>query len=404
MKVAYINTVAGFGCTGVISLHLLNGLIGDGQSGWLFYGRGIPDPLGCSTRFAFKWEVRLHGLQTRLLGTHAQGSVLSTYHLLHLLQEYEPDIIHLHNLHGYYVNLNMLLGYCVRKDIPLVWTFHDAWPFTGHCAYPYDCEKWMTGCGNCPRKGDYPKSIFFDRSARQWEKKQEAVKNLNRLMVVTPSRWLAELAERSFFNSKTIRVVNNGIDTEHVFYPEEAQNERRTMGIPEKHYLLATVVGGFKDLRKGGHHLEYLVRRLKEQPFHFIVAGWEEKQTEVPANMTILPVLRSPEEMAQFYRMADAFLLLSEADNFPTVCIEALACGTPVVGFTTGGTAEQVDLLSGRLVPAGDRDKLEALLCQISSEPGIFSRSACRSRAELHYSVQSMYRGYHDCYNEILSQ
>jgi glycosyltransferase involved in cell wall biosynthesis len=404
MKIAQINTDAVLASTGTIASHLMQKLNEDGNECRLFYGRGIGGSPDHTTRFSLKWEVLLHGLQTRLLGTHAQGSPISTKKLLRLLDDFQPDIIHIHNAHGYYLNLYTLLDYILLKDIPLVWTFHDAWPFTGHCIYYYDCSRWQYGCGKCPMRNDYPRSMLFDRSAKQWHKKYAAVQKLKRLIVAAPSKWLADAAERSFFRGKSIRIINNGIDTENIFVPMDASEARRTFGIQEDKFVLAAVASGFGDMRKGGHYLKQLAQRFIDKPVHFVVAGWQEHSDKLPENMSVFPLIRSPREMACFYNMADAFLLLSVADNFPTVCIESLACGIPVIGFAAGGAPEQIDEYTGKFVPVGDIEGLESVISKdILNRSGSFLKERCRRRATMLYSKQAMYEGYLKCYRDALS-
>ncbi len=402
MRVAQINSVAGFGCTGLLALNLLEKLNESGNECRLFYGRGISGDTGCTVRFALKPEVMLHGIQTRLLGSHASGSPVSTCRLLNMLDDFQPDVIHLHNAHGYYLNLYSLLNYISEKNVPFVWTFHDAWPFTGHCAYFYDCEGWLKGCGDCPRKSDYPRSFIFDRSAGQWRRKLFEVRKLKRFIAVTPSKWLADLAGRSFYSGKEIRTVYNGIDTDSIFVPSDGMETRRKYGIPENKYLFVTVAGGLSCERKGGHHLAWLTRRFESMPVHFAVAGWKEGTDSLPQNLTALPVIRSPKEMARFYSMADAFLLLSEVDNFPTVGIEALSCGTPIIGFAAGGAPEQIDEYTGKMVAVGDMSGLESLINRFISETGMFSKKLCRARAVKLFSKQAMYEGYMACYKDVI--
>lgn len=403
LRIAQINTDAALASPGTIASNLMRKLNEDGNECRLFFGRGEAKDKEHSIRFAKQWEVLLHGLQTRLTGTHAQGSHFSTGMLLKLLEDFRPEIIHLHNAHGYYLNLYTLLDYISNKDIPLIWTFHDAWPFTGHCIYYYDCSKWKKGCSQCPRFKDYPRSMLFDRSASQWYKKFDAVKRLKRLIVVTPSKWLAEAAEMSFFHDRDIRVINNGIDTENIFRPGDKSKARRFFGIGEDELVLAAVAGGEKDTRKGGHYLIQLAQRLIEKPVHFIVAGWKEDSANLQGNMTALPFLHSAQEMSLLYNTADAFLLLSQADNFPTVCIESLACGVPIIGFAAGGAPEQIDEYTGKLVTVGDIDALEEVISEfVLPRSGHFSREKCRERAIVLYSMQAMYEAYLKCYKDAV--
>ena len=203
MKVLQINSVCGRGSTGRIATDLADILAQQGHSCRIAYGRDtVPEKYqDIAVRIGSDWDVRLHGVETRLFDAHGFGSSRATSRLLEWVRNYDPDVIHLHNIHGYYINIELLFDYLKQAGKPVIWTLHDCWAFTGHCSYfsAAGCEQWKTGCGGgCPLKGDYPQCIGLSRSKQNLLRKQAAFSGVPDLTVVTPSRWLAGLVKQSF--------------------------------------------------------------------------------------------------------------------------------------------------------------------------------------------------------------
>ena len=215
MKILQINSVCGIGSTGRIATDIHNILIEQGHESYIAYGRDLPKNCDNAIRIGTKIDNYTHVAKTRLLDKHGFGSKQATIEFIESVKELNPDIIHLHNIHGYYINIEILFNYLKEANKPVVWTLHDCWSFTGHCSH-FDyigCNKWRTGCFDCPQKQEYPKSILVDNSKWNYNKKKAIFNGLKKLTIVTPSNWLAELVGDSFLKKYEIITINNGIDT-----------------------------------------------------------------------------------------------------------------------------------------------------------------------------------------------
>ena len=314
------------------------------------YGRQCNDSTDVNRyKVGDKLSLAWHLVMTRLFDAHGLGSTIATKKLVKRLKEYKPDVVNLHNIHGYYLNYKILFDYLKEAGIPVVWTLHDCWPFTGHCAY-FDlvgCEKWKSHCENCPQKNGYPSSSWLDRSAKNYDLKKELFAGISKqLTIVTPSAWLGELVKESFLKDCRIEVINNGIDL-NVFKPMR-RSFKVQHGITDKMMVLAlasewTVRKGFEDIKYIGTHLP--------EDYQLVIVGLQEEQVaEVPAPIIALTRTDNVQQLVEIYSEADVFVNASVEDNFPTVILEALACGTPVVTYDTGGCREEIDEHTGILV------------------------------------------------------
>jgi glycosyltransferase involved in cell wall biosynthesis len=322
----------------------------------------------------------MHGLYTRLWDTHGFGSARATELLVRKIEDYNPDIIQLHNIHGYYLNIEVLFEYLARSGKPVAWTLHDCWAFTGHCSY-FDyagCDKWKTGCFDCPQKGDYPASLLRDGSSWNYKKKKELFTSVRMMRLIAPSHWLAGLVGQSFLSRYPIHVIPNGIDLE-AFRP--------TLGglplpnVPEGTRVLLGVAGTW-DRRKGLDYLLRLARDLGPGVRVALLGLSDAQRNNLPENVLDLGRTSDVRRLAQIYTAADAFVNPTLEDNFPTTNLEALACGTPIVTFATGGSVESVDETCGRIVPKGDTEALKCAVMEMEKVPEV-SR-ICRQRALLY--------------------
>ena len=299
-----------------------------------------------------------HRVGAMITGREGMFSRSATAALIREMKKLDISLIHLHNLHGWYINLPMLFRYIKKNNVRVIWTLHDCWSFTGHCTYfdIYRCERWKTGCGDCPQRKNYPKSLFFDRSARNFELKKRYCATLPDLTLVPPSKWIGGLLEQSLFaeGPARIRVINNGIDL-NSFSPTPS-NFREKNGLEGKKILLG--VANPWGERKGLDDFLYLREHLGEEYAIVLVGLSPEQRDALPEG--ILGILRtnSVKELAQIYTAADIFLNPTYEDNYPTVNMEAQACGTPVITYRTGGSPENVDPASGMIVERGDRAAL----------------------------------------------
>lgn len=356
MKVLEINSVCGTGSTGRIACQIADVVVQNGGDAKVAYGRSYYEK-GCnvpSYRIGSDIDVKIHAGLSRITDRQGFYSKKATKRFVEYVRQYNPDVIHLHNIHGYYLHLPTLFNFLAEYDKPVVWTLHDCWAFTGHCAY-FDyigCEKWKTGCNHCPQKKKYPASLVFDQSKRNWEEKKNLFCSVKNMTIVTPSHWLAGLVKDSFLNKYPVQVIHNGIDLE-VFKPTlSTWKENQEITKP-----LVLACASIWDKRKGYADVLKLSELLPE--FQIVIVGVTKKQQKVlPNNIIGIQRTDSVQELVKIYSAADVFINPTYEDNFPTVNIEALGCGTPVITYDTGGSPECVDGFSKAIVGRGDLKNL----------------------------------------------
>ena len=312
-----------------------------------------------------------------LTGREGMLSRQATAALIRQMKARDVTLLHLHNLHGWYINLPMLFRYVKRNNIRVIWTLHDCWSFTGHCPHfdMIDCEKWTQGCSGCPQYKDYPRSLV-DNSAYIYNKKKEIFTGVRDLTVVTPSEWLAGLVRRSFLGEYPVRVINNGIDLS-VFKPTDS-DFRAKYGLESKKIVLGVAFDWGR--RKGLDVMCDLARRLPDDYRVVLVGTNDDVDSQLPEGVVSIHRTHDREELAEIYTAADVLANPTREDNFPTVNLEALACGTPVVTFRTGGSPECVDESCGLVVDKNDTDGLLRAVCS-ACETDKFSKEACLNRA-----------------------
>lgn len=398
MKIVQINSVCGVGSTGRICVGLAEAAKRVGHECKIAYGRSAApaEYSDISYRITTDLEVKKHALGSRLFGKTGTYSKAATKRFIDWLDGYAPDILHLHNIHGYYVNIPMLFDYIKSRAVPVVWTLHDCFAFTGHCAY-FDmvgCEKWQSGCERCPQKHAYPKS-FKDSSKYMYNAKRAWFGGVENMTLVTPSQWLADLVERSFLRGYDTRVINNGIDLD-VFRPTESEF-RKAHGCDGKFAVLGVAYEW--DERKGLDVFKALAERLGDDYRIVIVGANEALAQSLPKNIISVCKTQNARELAAIYSAADVFVNPTRQENFPTVNIEALACGTPVVTFDTGGSPEIADDSCGAVVAKNDTDGLTARIERIRREKP-FSQNACVARAK-QFDANDKWREYIALYESI---
>ncbi len=364
MKVFMINTVCGVKSTGRICTDLAQILDSRGHQCLIAYGRErAPEKL---EKYAFffgnKLSLKKDAVFTKLFDNAGFNSAVATDRLIRKIKEFNPDIIHLHNLHGCYIHVGRLFRFLEKYGKPVVWTLHDCWPFTGHCAYftAAGCRKWLEGCHHCIQHKSYPAALLADRSKTNYRKKKALFTKPENMTIVTPSEWLAELVKRSFLKDQPVKVIHNGIDLS-VFKPEYG-NIREKYGLEGKKILLG--VASAWDKRKGLTDFLKLSKMLDDS-YAIMIVGLSEKQIdELPGKIVGIARTNSIEELAQIYTAADVFLNLTYEDNYPTVNLEAQACGTPVITYRTGGSVESVP--EENVVEQGDLQGLVKILARAS--------------------------------------
>lgn len=356
-KVLQVNSVCGVGSTGRIAVDIHKTILGGGNESVIAYGRGrAPEDVN-TVKIGNSRDQAFHGLLTRLLDKHGFGSKRVTKKFIKEIDKLSPDLIHLHNIHGYYLNVPLLFRYLRKIQKPVVWTFHDVWPITGHCSYFGDCEKWKTSCSHCPRLGEYPKS-FYDRSVKNYKQKKEMFSGIDSLTLVSPSEWLADILKESYLGNYPVQVINNGIDRD-IFKPGDKTELRKKHGFDENDKIILGVATMFaKEERKGLKFFIEMAGILKD--YKFVLVGLDSGDTvqRLPENILAVKRVENARILAEYYSLSDIFCNPTLEDNYPTVNMEAMACGTPVVAFNTGGIKEQVPPECGAVVDKGDIGEL----------------------------------------------
>ena len=366
MKILQINSVCGVGSTGRIATDLYKVLEEQGHECKIAYGRGnAPEGID-SIKIGSNLDNYAHVFKTRVFDKHGFGSINATKKFIEEVKDYDPDIIHLHNIHGYYINIEILFNYLKEANKPVIWTLHDCWAFTGHCAY-FDyvgCDKWKEGCNKCPQKQGYPTSNVLDNSKYNYEKKKELFTSVKNMTIVTPSKWLANLVKESFLGKYQVEVINNGIDLE-VFKPTES-NFRVKHNLEDKFIVLG--VASVWEERKGLKYFVELSERLSED-YKIVIVGVNEKQKkELQQNILAITRTNNVKELAEIYTAADVFVNPTLEDNFPTTNLEALACGTPIITFNTGGSIECVNENCGVVIKQNNIDELYQTIIELKKD------------------------------------
>lgn len=356
MKILMINEECGTGSTGRICTDIAAALESDGNDVKIAFGRNADIVPAKYNKYAVRIgndiDLKIHGLITRAFDATGFGSIRATRRFIQWIYQFNPDIIHLHNLHGYYINIDLLFSCLKQLNKPVVWTLHDVWPFTGHSAYcdAVGCSKWKNGCENCPQMKVYPKS-YVDRSKRNWERKRNIFCGVTNLTIVTPSKWLAELVEDSFLNEYPVKVINNGIDTGK--FHKVSTHLRSDLRLQGKKILLS-VATVWNDL-KGLSDFERLADLLGENYEIILVGGMTNSQEkELPESILHIQRTQDVNEMVELYNTADIYLNLTYCDTYPTVNLEAASCGTPVITYAVGGSTESAEMFGGISVRRGD--------------------------------------------------
>ena len=391
MRIVQINSVCGKGSTGKICVAVSELLTKKGIENYILYASGNTNyPLG--RKYMSDFDVKFQALKSRIFGNYGFNSQLATKRLLKELKSIKPDIVHLHNLHGHNVHLGMLFSYLKENRIKVFWTFHDCWALTGYCPH-YDmvgCDQWKNGgCKKCIQRKHY--SWFFDRSKYLFEKKKALFTGLD-LTIVTPSKWLADQVKQSFLKDCEVKVINNGIDLS-VFYPRES-NFREKYDLKDKFVVLGVAFGW--GVRKGLDVFIELSKRLDER-FKIVLVGTDDKvDKQLPDNIISIHRTNNQAELAEIYTAADVFVNPTREENFPTTHMEAIACGTPVIAFDTGGCKEMLNETCGCVI---EKNNVECLCktIKLAYIENAFALECCLAQSTK-YSEKDRFLEYFDLY------
>lgn len=399
MKVYLINTVCGVGSTGKIATALLGLLKEQGHAGRIAYGVGeakSAEP-GEAVRTVSKAGYYAHNLLSRLTDREGLFSAAAARKLAADIREYDPDVIHLHNIHGHYINYEVLFRCLAETGKPVVWTLHDCWAMTGHCTHfmAAGCEQWKTGCASCTQLRQYPQCWTRGDVRGNYRRKKAAFTAVKNMTLVTPSRWMAGAARESFLKDYPVQVIHNGIDLS-VFRPAQS-GFRRRHGLEGKYILLGVAFDWGE--RKGLDVFCDLARRLDDS-FRIVLVGTNDAvDRELPENILSIHRTGSQQELAEIYTAADLFVNPTREEAFGLVNAEALACGTPVVTFRTGGSPEIIDETCGAVVDCDDVDALEAEIRRIRREQP-YPAAACMERAK-RFDAGARFQEYIQLYRKL---
>ena len=379
MKIAEINTVH-YGSTGKIMLQIASAARNNSHTVKTFSKKWKKSARACNDHFYIGSMVEnfLCRIIEPVISREGAMARFSTFRLICKLKRFGPDVIHLHNLHGWYVNLAMLFKYIKKNKVKVVWTLHDCWAFTGHCPYfaITKCDKWKIECNHCPQLQIYPE-MYVDTSRKMYNFKKKWFCGVNDLTIITPSQWLADLTRESFLMDYPVKVINNGIDLS-VFRPRTSDFRRKHHC--EDKYLLLGVAFDW-GIRKGLDVFVELAGRLPEN-YQIVLVGTDDKvDKQLPDNIISIHRTQDQTELAEIYTAADLFVNPTREDNYPTVNMESLACGTPVLTFRTGGSPECIDETCGSVVDCDDVDAMEKEIFRICTQRP-YSLDACLNRAK----------------------
>ena len=347
-----------------------------------------------------KLDLAGHAAATRIFDAHGLASKRGSRRFIDRIREIDPDIIHIHNIHGYFLNYPLLFHYLQESGKPVVWTVHDCWLYTGHCYYysAVHCDKWQIGCGHCPQKHAFPASWVFDRSARNWRDKQRAFGALDNLTIVPVSEWIRQEMASSFLSGKRFQVIHNGIDLD-LFRPEAAAGEAPVEG---------TMILGVASIwleEKGWSDLIELAGRLRsDEKLVLVGRTTEEQRKRIPPRVELIERTENIDKLAALYARSTVFVNPTWQDNYPTVNLEAIACGTPVVTYRTGGSIESVTEGTGFVVEQGDVAGMLDRVRELAAGDRAATAARCRERALRHFRKQDCYKNYIQLYESLTTR
>lgn len=396
-----INTVVNSGSTGRIAEEIGQTALAAGWRSVIAYGRNPRPSRSELIRIGSDRDVLLHGLRSRIFDDAGFGSRKATEAFIREAEKLSPDVIHLHNVHGYYLNFDVLFKWLAQVNVPVVWTLHDCWPFTGHCSHFtfVGCEKWKSGCFSCPQTRGYPASLLFDRSRKNWKQKRELFSSVKNLTLVPVSDWLARITRESFLGNKKIFRIYNGTDTE-VFSPKGNGNAvREKYGLGKRFVALGCATSWGR--KKGIAHYRELAKFTDEKIVIVMVGVPENVARTLPENIVSIPRTENIEELASLYSAADVVLNLSYEETFGLTTVEGFACGTPGIVFNCTASPELITPETGFVVKQGDIDGVISAIDAIRSRGKAAYSEACRSRALSRFRKEDRWAEYLSLYEEV---
>lgn len=402
-RLLQINVSANAGSTGKIAEQIGIEAMQSGFDSYVAYGKRANASKSYLIKIGSKYDLYNHVIQSRLFDNHGLASKRATKLFLKQVDEINPNIIHLHNIHDYYLNYQLLFEYLKTRNIPVIWTLHDCWPFTGHCAhFDYlNCGKWKDHCENCPGLKTYPKSLLLDRSSNNYDAKKKAFTSVsNQLVLVPVSNWIEGFVKQSFFKDCRIQTIHNGIDIE-LFKPvANVLGIRNKYNLGQEQKLILGVASPWSE-RKGLNDFLKMRGQLGDDYLIVLVGLSREQIKGLPEGIVGIERTENQRELAALYSAANVFVNPTYEDNYPTTDIEALACGCPIVVYNTGGVPEAVTPRTGLVIGKGDINNLIESVMKLS-KGGEAIRRRCREWALDNCDSSIINKRYIELYNSLL--
>jgi putative colanic acid biosynthesis glycosyltransferase len=404
IKILQISVEGNRGSVGSIAEAIGLFIMKQGWESYIAFGR-FPRPSKSQLiRIGSNFDVLMHGLKTRLFDAHGLASKIATQNLINQIKEIRPNVIHLHHLHGYFININILFEYLSLSNIPVIWTFHDCWAFTGHCTHFefVGCEKWQIECHNCEQKNEYPKSLLFDRSRKNFLLKKKIFNSVNNLTIIPVSNWLEDKVKVSFLNKYSSQVVKNGIDLGS-FYPKNSKKAINALYNLNNRFIILGVASTWGK-KKGLEEFHILDKYLNKREFVIILVGLSNHQLKkIPGSIVGIRRTENLNQLADLYSAADVFVNPTFEDTYPTTNLESIACGTPVITYNTGGSVESVNERTGIIVSKGNTLGLLDAIKEIKYYGKSFYEQKCRKYAEENFNNKDRFNDYIEIYKKIIS-
>lgn len=390
-----INITANWGSTGKIAEAIGRAVVAHGWESYIAYGRWSNPSQSHLIKVGGRWDKYFHFAEQRIRDNEGLCSRGATKKLIRQIEKIKPDVVQLHNIHDHYLNYRLLFEYLNQKDIKVVWTFHDCWAFAGHCFHfvTKGCEKWKTGCYECPMRNVLPKTVL-DRSRKNYELKKGLFGGCKNLTIVPCSDWMAGFVQQSFLKDKRIEVIKNGVDLS-VFKPVEDRKKDGNYGV--------LAVSSVWNEEKGLYDI-FKLREILPKEYSITLVGLSAKQmVQLPSGIIGLQRTQNVQELVRLYSQANVLINPTYADTFPTVNLEALACGTPVITYRTGGSPEAISPATGVVVEQCDVAGGAEAIRGICDNGKDYYIEACRKRAEEFFDKDKCFKKYVDLYEELVN-
>lgn len=406
-KLLQVNATCNWGSTGHIAEQIATYARTKGWDCYLAHGaRYVNDSAMKTYMVGSRTDNLIHAAKSMLLGQHGLGSKLVTRDLVKNIEQIRPDIIHLHNIHGYYLNFQILFEYLKRSGVPVAWTFHDCWPITGQCTHfvSVGCEKWKeaNGCHHCPLLGESYKT-YVDRSNKNWQLKKEMFTSLDDLTIVTVSHWLEGIVKDSYFKNKRIQTIHNGIDTD-VFIPlPDNSYSLEKYGLCNTQYIMGVSMDwsdkkGFSDYCKLSSQVPAGVK--------IVLLGLDEERCRIASQYGIIGLKRTDnvKELVKLYNGATIIMNLSYEETFGLTTVEGFSCGVPGIVYNATASPELMTPETGLVAEPGNMEGVVKAIKMIMAKGKSYYASACRERAVKHFNKDDRYEDYLRLYEELSKQ